>query len=37
MNNISQTNENKNDVIKSILSFVKHFKVMSALKKANYV
>lgn len=35
MNTIPQTNENKNEFMKSIENFVKHFKVMSALKKAN--
>jgi hypothetical protein len=35
MNNIPQTNENKNDFMHSILNFVKKFKVISALKKAN--
>jgi hypothetical protein len=35
MNNIPQTKENENDFMKSIINFVKQFKVISALKKAN--
>jgi hypothetical protein len=35
MNNIPQNNQNKNDFMKSIMNFVKQFKVISALKKAN--
>ncbi|KYH30428.1 hypothetical protein CLTEP_26800 [Clostridium tepidiprofundi DSM 19306] len=35
MNNIPQNNENENIFIKSILNFVKQFKVISAFKKAN--
>ena len=35
MNTIPQTNENKNNFMKSIVSFIKRFKVMAALKKAN--
>lgn len=35
MNTISQTNKNKNDYTESIINFVRQFKVISALKKAN--
>ena len=35
MNNIPQITQNENDFIKSITSFVKKFKVISALKKSN--
>ena len=35
MNNIPQTNQNENDFMKSIVTFVKKFKVIKALKKAN--
>ena len=36
MNNIPQNNQNENDFMKSILNFVKQFKVINALKKAHY-
>lgn len=35
MNTIPQTNENTNDFMKSIINFMRQFKVISALKKAN--
>ena len=35
MNNIPQITQNENDFMKSITSFVKKFKVISALKKSN--
>ncbi|MBZ9632935.1 transposase [Clostridium sp. FP1] len=35
MNNIPQNSQNENDFMKSIMNFIKQFKVISALKKAN--
>lgn len=35
MNNIPQNSQNENNFMKSIVNFVKQFKVMAALKKAN--
>ena len=35
MTNIAQINKNSNTIMKSISSFVKHNKVMNALKKSN--
>jgi hypothetical protein len=35
MNNIPQYNENEKQIMRSIMNFIKNFKVISALKKAN--
>lgn len=35
MNTIAQNNQDENDFMKSILHFVKKYKVVGALKKAN--